>query len=130
MAIPSAYLPSNYADVDGTMTLRSAYNYDAYLTTGSRTSDFKFISSYNDGTLPATQMSRKSSLGDDLFGPCDEKETSEVMLTYLLILIFNYFTWLCERTSGWKWLSCQTLSSLLVGMPSVFDTRDIAVPLR
>ncbi|KAF3838367.1 hypothetical protein F7725_010135 [Dissostichus mawsoni] len=43
VAIPSAYLPPNYADVDGTGTLRSAYNYDAYLTTGSRTSDFKFI---------------------------------------------------------------------------------------
>ncbi|KAF3838384.1 hypothetical protein F7725_010152 [Dissostichus mawsoni] len=42
VAIPSAYLPSNYADVDGTGTLRSAYNYDAYLTTGSRTSDFKY----------------------------------------------------------------------------------------
>uniref|UniRef100_A0A8C9XF71 Cadherin domain-containing protein n=1 Tax=Sander lucioperca TaxID=283035 RepID=A0A8C9XF71_SANLU len=42
VAIPSAYLPPNYADVDGTGTLRSAYNYDAYLTTGSRTSDFKF----------------------------------------------------------------------------------------
>ncbi|KAF3838381.1 hypothetical protein F7725_010149 [Dissostichus mawsoni] len=33
VAIPSAYLPPNYADVDGTGTLRSAYNYDAYLTT-------------------------------------------------------------------------------------------------
>uniref|UniRef100_A0A672YJE6 Cadherin domain-containing protein n=1 Tax=Sphaeramia orbicularis TaxID=375764 RepID=A0A672YJE6_9TELE len=40
VAIPSAYLPPNYADVDGTGTLRSTYNYDAYLTTGSRTSDF------------------------------------------------------------------------------------------
>uniref|UniRef100_A0A672FTP1 Cadherin domain-containing protein n=1 Tax=Salarias fasciatus TaxID=181472 RepID=A0A672FTP1_SALFA len=43
VAIPSAYLPPNYADVDGTGTLRSTYNYDAYLTTGSRTSDFKFL---------------------------------------------------------------------------------------
>uniref|UniRef100_A0AAZ1XI77 Cadherin domain-containing protein n=1 Tax=Oreochromis aureus TaxID=47969 RepID=A0AAZ1XI77_OREAU len=43
VAIPSGYLPPNYADVDGTGTLRSTYNYDAYLTTGSRTSDFKFI---------------------------------------------------------------------------------------
>ncbi len=31
----------------------SSYNYDAYLTTGSRTSDFKFVSSYNENTLPA-----------------------------------------------------------------------------
>uniref|UniRef100_A0A4W6BZP7 Cadherin domain-containing protein n=1 Tax=Lates calcarifer TaxID=8187 RepID=A0A4W6BZP7_LATCA len=52
VAIPSAYLPPNYADVDGTGTLRSTYNYDAYLTTGSRTSDFKFVTSYNDNTLP------------------------------------------------------------------------------
>uniref|UniRef100_A0A8C5DKR5 Cadherin domain-containing protein n=1 Tax=Gouania willdenowi TaxID=441366 RepID=A0A8C5DKR5_GOUWI len=42
VTIPGAYLPPNYADVDGTGTLRSTYNYDAYLTTGSRTSDFKF----------------------------------------------------------------------------------------
>uniref|UniRef100_A0A8C5BX61 Cadherin domain-containing protein n=1 Tax=Gadus morhua TaxID=8049 RepID=A0A8C5BX61_GADMO len=42
VAIPSAYLPPHYAEVDGMATLRSAYNYDGYLTTGSRTSDFKF----------------------------------------------------------------------------------------
>ncbi|XP_052422901.1 protocadherin beta-7-like [Carassius gibelio] len=53
VAIPSAYLPPNYAEVDGAGTLRSSYNYDAYLTTGSRTSDFKFVSSYNENTLPA-----------------------------------------------------------------------------
>ncbi|XP_056592763.1 protocadherin beta-7-like isoform X25 [Triplophysa dalaica] len=53
VAVPSAYLPPNYADVDGAGTLRSTYNYDAYLTTGSRTSDFKFVRSYNDNTLPA-----------------------------------------------------------------------------
>uniref|UniRef100_A0A8C6T518 Cadherin domain-containing protein n=1 Tax=Neogobius melanostomus TaxID=47308 RepID=A0A8C6T518_9GOBI len=51
VAIPSGYLPPNYADVDGTGTLRSTYNYDGYMTTGSRTSDFKFVSSYNDNTL-------------------------------------------------------------------------------
>ncbi|XP_036846235.1 protocadherin gamma-A12 isoform X43 [Oncorhynchus mykiss] len=55
VAIPSAYLPPNYAEVDGAGTLRSSYNYDAYLTTGSRTSDFKFVRSYNDSTLPADQ---------------------------------------------------------------------------
>ncbi|KAG7262011.1 hypothetical protein CRUP_009008 [Coryphaenoides rupestris] len=60
VAIPSSYLPPNYADVDGTGTLRSAYNYDAYLTTGSRTSDFKFVTSYNDNTLPADQTLRKN----------------------------------------------------------------------
>ncbi|XP_056238414.1 protocadherin gamma-A12-like [Seriola aureovittata] len=59
VAIPSAYLPPNYADVDGTGTLRSTYNYDAYLTTGSKTSDFKFVTSYNDNTLPADQTLKK-----------------------------------------------------------------------
>ncbi|TRY71397.1 hypothetical protein DNTS_003448, partial [Danionella cerebrum] len=59
VAVPSAYLPPNYADVDGAATLRSSYNYDAYLTTGSRTSDFKFVRSYNDSTLPAEGTLRK-----------------------------------------------------------------------
>ncbi|XP_056103587.1 putative protocadherin beta-18 [Rhinichthys klamathensis goyatoka] len=53
VAVPSAYLPPNYAEGDGAGTLRSSYNYDAYLTTGSRTSDFKFVRSYNENTLPA-----------------------------------------------------------------------------
>ncbi|XP_067112839.1 protocadherin gamma-A4-like [Osmerus mordax] len=60
VAIPSAYFPPNYAEVDGTGTLRSSYNYDAYLTTGSRTSDFKFVRSYNDNTLPAEMTLQKS----------------------------------------------------------------------
>ncbi|XP_061786548.1 protocadherin beta-16-like [Nerophis lumbriciformis] len=77
VAMPSAYLPPNYADVDGTGTLRSTYNYDAYLTTGSRTSDFKFVSSYNDNTLPADQTLRKSpSDFDEMFG--DTKDSPEV----------------------------------------------------
>ncbi|XP_056294841.1 protocadherin beta-15-like [Pseudoliparis swirei] len=74
VAIPSAYLPPNYADVDGAGTLRSAYNYDAYLTTGSRTSDFKFVSSYNDNTLPADQTLRKSP--SDFADPFDDIEPS------------------------------------------------------
>ncbi|XP_059401416.1 protocadherin beta-16-like isoform X8 [Carassius carassius] len=53
VAVPNAYLPPNYAEVDGAGTLRSSYNYDTYLTTGSRTSDFRFIRSYNENTLPA-----------------------------------------------------------------------------
>ncbi|XP_048088470.1 protocadherin beta-16-like isoform X40 [Alosa alosa] len=60
VAIPSAYLPPNYADVDGTGTLRSAYNYDAYMTTGSRTSEFKFVTSYNDNTLPSGTTLKRS----------------------------------------------------------------------
>ncbi|XP_067454500.1 protocadherin gamma-A4-like [Thunnus thynnus] len=74
VAIPSAYLPPNYADVDGTGTLRSTYNYDAYLTTGSRTSDFKFVSSYNDNTLPADQTLRKSP--SDFADPFQDLEAS------------------------------------------------------
>ncbi|XP_062870732.1 protocadherin beta-16-like [Trichomycterus rosablanca] len=54
VAIPSAYLPPNYAEVEGAGTLRSSYNYDGYLTTGSRTSDFKFVTSYNDNTFSGT----------------------------------------------------------------------------
>ncbi|XP_061090033.1 protocadherin beta-16-like [Conger conger] len=53
VAIPSAYFPPNYGEVDATGTLRSSYNYDTYLTAGSRTSDFKFMSSSNDATMPA-----------------------------------------------------------------------------
>ncbi|XP_064875210.1 protocadherin gamma-A11-like [Oncorhynchus nerka] len=60
VTIPSAYLPPNYADVDGAGTLRSTYNYDTYLTTGSRSSDFKFVRSYNDNTLPTDQTLRKT----------------------------------------------------------------------
>ncbi|XP_030223909.1 protocadherin beta-15-like [Gadus morhua] len=72
VAIPSSYLPPNYADVDGTGTLRSTYNYDAYLTTGSRTSDFKFLTSYNDNTLPADQTLRKNPTDfGEVFGDLD-----------------------------------------------------------
>ncbi|XP_019730253.1 uncharacterized protein LOC109518676 [Hippocampus comes] len=76
VAIPGTYLPPNYADVDGTGTLRSTYNYDAYLTTGSRTSDFKFVSSYNDNTLPADQTLRKnpSDFVDELHDSFDPLE--------------------------------------------------------
>uniref|UniRef100_A0A3B1IQI3 Cadherin domain-containing protein n=1 Tax=Astyanax mexicanus TaxID=7994 RepID=A0A3B1IQI3_ASTMX len=42
------------------------YNYDAYLTTGSRTSDFKFVSSYNDRTLPADLTLKKGKSVEDM----------------------------------------------------------------
>ncbi|KAG7262009.1 hypothetical protein CRUP_009006 [Coryphaenoides rupestris] len=72
VAIPSAYLPPNYADVDGSGTLRSTYNYDAYLTTGSRTSDFKFARSYNDNTLLADQTLVKRPIDfDEAFGDAE-----------------------------------------------------------
>ncbi|KAG7457250.1 protocadherin beta-16-like [Solea senegalensis] len=89
VAIPSAYLPPNYADVDGTGTLRSTYNYDTYLTTGSRTSDFKFVTSYNDNTLPADQTLRKSP--SDFADPFEDFETSEVgALKYMAHLLFRF----------------------------------------
>ncbi|XP_057205179.1 protocadherin beta-15-like isoform X14 [Triplophysa rosa] len=69
VAIPSAYLPPNYAEVEGAGTLRSTYNYDAYLTTGSRTSDFKFVRSYNEDTLTGGMTLKKTpSAVDDLEG--------------------------------------------------------------
>ncbi|XP_053180404.1 protocadherin beta-16-like [Scomber japonicus] len=93
VAIPSAYLPPNYADVDPTGTLRSTYNYDAYLTTGSRTSDFNFVSSYNDNTLPADQTLRKSpSDFADVFG--DSNGSPEVGTDHslcLLLLLFSLY---------------------------------------
>ncbi|XP_049325020.1 protocadherin beta-16-like [Astyanax mexicanus] len=80
VAIPSAYLPPNYAEVEGAGTLRSSYNYDAYLTTGSRTSDFKFVRSYNDNTLPAECTLRKSPDYSNIISFTDACETLEVSL--------------------------------------------------
>ncbi|XP_035265755.1 protocadherin gamma-A11-like isoform X37 [Anguilla anguilla] len=68
VAIPSGYFP---AEVDATGTLRSSYNYDTYLTTGSRTSDFKFVRSFNDITLPIDQTLRKPN------GTTDAKDSTE-----------------------------------------------------
>ncbi len=93
VAIPSAYLPPNYAEVEGAGTLRSTYNYDAYLTTGSRTSDFKFIRSYNDGTLTADlTLKNTQSAVDDLEGlDAEVNESFQVGLTKYLFtnLFFN-----------------------------------------
>ncbi|XP_053501601.1 putative protocadherin beta-18 isoform X23 [Ictalurus furcatus] len=77
VAIPSAYLPPNYAEVEGAGTLRSSYNYDTYLTTGSRTSDFKFITSYNDSTLSAggtLKMGQNETLAASLITLNNEDE--------------------------------------------------------
>uniref|UniRef100_A0A3B3D175 Cadherin domain-containing protein n=1 Tax=Oryzias melastigma TaxID=30732 RepID=A0A3B3D175_ORYME len=89
VAIPSGYLPPNYADVDGTGTLRSAYNYDAYLTTGSRTSDFKFVSSYNDNTLPADQTLRKSPT--DFLEAFDDSTDASQVGTHAMLWTFYIF---------------------------------------
>ncbi|RXN25633.1 protocadherin beta-16-like protein [Labeo rohita] len=87
VAIPSAYLPPNYAEVEGAGTLRSTYNYDAYLTTGSRTSDFKFVRSYNEGTLTADLTLKKTqSAVDDLEGL--DAEVNNSFQTWFLKMIF------------------------------------------
>ncbi|KAF7650167.1 hypothetical protein LDENG_00130230 [Lucifuga dentata] len=85
-----AYLPPDYADVDGTGTLRSTYNYDAYLTTGSRTSDFKFMPSYNDNTLPADQTLRKTPADfAEAFGdPEGCPETTKTQITETEVMSF------------------------------------------
>ncbi len=82
VAVPSAYLPPNYAEVDGAGTLRSSYNYDAYLTTGSRTSDFKFVSSYNENTLPAGGTLIRSDIDSNVLRLSDEGEFSEVNICF------------------------------------------------
>uniref|UniRef100_A0A4W4ES60 Cadherin domain-containing protein n=1 Tax=Electrophorus electricus TaxID=8005 RepID=A0A4W4ES60_ELEEL len=86
VAIPSMYLPPNYAEVEGAGTLCSSSNYDTYLTTGSHTSDFKFVSSYNENTLPANQTLK--------FGQNEPFGTSSVNLNRTadadaIILIFH-----------------------------------------
>ncbi|XP_030621297.1 protocadherin Fat 4-like [Chanos chanos] len=81
VGIPSSYLPPNYAEAEGAGTLRSTYNFDAYLTTGSRTSDFKFVRSYNDCTLSADLSVKKTPSADKcLDGLLDISDDSEQVL--------------------------------------------------
>ncbi|KAL2094508.1 hypothetical protein ACEWY4_009227 [Coilia grayii] len=98
VAIPSAYLPPNYADVDGTGTLRSTYNYDAYMTTGSRTSDFKFVTSYNDNTLPSGATLKRSP-GDNSeclnFTSLDFTENASKCST--LVNKYLFYTLCCKQ---------------------------------
>ncbi|XP_031427764.1 protocadherin beta-16-like [Clupea harengus] len=94
VAIPSAYLPPNYADVDGTGTLRSTYNYDAYMTTGSRTSDFKFVTSYNDNTLPSGTTLKRSPVDNSdclNFSSLDFTENGSKFST-----LVNYLNTFCK----------------------------------
>lgn len=91
VAVPSAYLPPNYADVDGTGTMRSCYNYDAYLTTGSRTSDFKFVRSYNEGTLPADlTFSESPPAFKDHSTSVNDAEVSSPVRQIVLLLSRSY----------------------------------------
>ncbi|KAI4884722.1 hypothetical protein NFI96_024914 [Prochilodus magdalenae] len=125
VAIPSAYLPPNYAEVEGAGTLRSSYNYDAYLTTGSRTSDFKFVRSYNDSTLPAT-LTLKKDLNDTLDcgsligSPSGDSEvpalapcSGSVCARVGGISIKSLQTPLCAVSMGWRRLSSALLLALL-----------------
>ncbi|XP_030621291.1 protocadherin beta-15-like [Chanos chanos] len=81
VAIPSSYLPPNYAEMDGG-TLHSAYNYDTYLTTGSRTSDFKFVTSYKDGTLPAEPYLKKVLSAGNVFGDLGGESADSFQVGY------------------------------------------------
>ncbi|XP_076876889.1 protocadherin beta-7-like [Brachyhypopomus gauderio] len=98
VTIPSAYLPPNYAEVEGAGTLRSSYNYDTYLTTGSRTSDFKFITSYNDNTLPSVQTLNRIQNQNDPFEEnsfivaSSDSEPSASPLMNLRLIILYVFT--------------------------------------
>ncbi|XP_062870801.1 protocadherin beta-16-like [Trichomycterus rosablanca] len=78
VTIPSAYLPPNYAEVEGAGTLRSSYNYDGYLTTGSRTSDFKFVTSYNDNMLTGLGTLKKSPDNSNIINLSDVADAFEV----------------------------------------------------
>ncbi|XP_030648033.1 protocadherin gamma-A12-like, partial [Chanos chanos] len=79
VAIPSTHFPPTYAEMEGPGTLRSSYNYDTYLSTGSRTSDFKFLASYKENMLSADHTLRKTSTDMiSLSGECLSGESSEV----------------------------------------------------
>ncbi|XP_035391631.1 protocadherin beta-16-like [Electrophorus electricus] len=94
VAIPSAYLPPNYAEVEGAGTLRSSYNYDTYLTTGSRTSDFKFVGSHNENTLSYSQTLKKipnDYLEENVITLNRTSETDEVSLPFPLTKIVMLF---------------------------------------
>uniref|UniRef100_A0A671QDV6 Cadherin domain-containing protein n=1 Tax=Sinocyclocheilus anshuiensis TaxID=1608454 RepID=A0A671QDV6_9TELE len=94
VAVPSAYLPPNYAEVDGAGTLRSSYKYDAYLTTGSRTSDFKFVSSYNENTLPAGGTLKKEHnfhFGSSMITIDVTENEDEVREALLFCTVFLHF---------------------------------------
>ncbi|XP_030648027.1 protocadherin beta-16-like [Chanos chanos] len=79
VAIPSTHFPPNYAEVDGAGTLRSSYNYDTYLTTGSRTSDFKFVTCYNENSLPIVSTLRKGNEGDVHCSLMDLRDSEEIL---------------------------------------------------
>uniref|UniRef100_A0A672TDT9 Cadherin domain-containing protein n=1 Tax=Sinocyclocheilus grahami TaxID=75366 RepID=A0A672TDT9_SINGR len=94
VAVPSTYLPPNYAEVDEAGTLRSSYNYDAYLTTGSRTSDFKFVSSYNENTLPAGGTLKKEhnfQFGSSMITIDVTENEDEVREALLFCTVFLHF---------------------------------------
>ncbi|XP_062870803.1 protocadherin beta-16-like [Trichomycterus rosablanca] len=92
VTIPSAYLPPNYAEVEGAGTLRSSYNYDGYLTTGSRTSDFKFIT-YNDCTSTSGTL-KKSPDDSNIISFFDSSDSQKVwfMVFYNTCTLFCFYS--------------------------------------
>uniref|UniRef100_A0A8C9R665 Cadherin domain-containing protein n=1 Tax=Scleropages formosus TaxID=113540 RepID=A0A8C9R665_SCLFO len=93
VAIPSAYFPPGYAEVDGTGTLRSSYNYDTYLTTGSRTSDFKFVRSLDDNTITDHTMTRKTVAAEEstsiLSELCDSNEVRYIYFLQSFMTVYS-----------------------------------------
>uniref|UniRef100_A0A0E9UNI9 Uncharacterized protein n=1 Tax=Anguilla anguilla TaxID=7936 RepID=A0A0E9UNI9_ANGAN len=71
--------------MEGAETLRSSYNYDTYLTTGSRTSDFKFARSYNDCTTLVDQTLKRSP------GGTEDNEISEPSSKWATLGKYMYF---------------------------------------
>ncbi|XP_030648022.1 protocadherin gamma-A11-like [Chanos chanos] len=99
VAIPSGYLPKNYAEFDG--TLRSSCNYDAYLTTGSRTSDFKFLSSYNENTMLTDQtlkMNTNCPIGKSELCPGVVEESVEFPETAQSVALDQHSVRVCHCT--------------------------------
>uniref|UniRef100_A0A3B4WHI4 Cadherin domain-containing protein n=1 Tax=Seriola lalandi dorsalis TaxID=1841481 RepID=A0A3B4WHI4_SERLL len=133
VAIPSAYLPPNYADVDGTGTLRSTYNYDAYLTTGSRTSDFKFVTSYNDNTLPADQTLKKRPT--DFADPFEDLGASvEVGNVQCISLVFDLLAYYIFPVTSEKETEYDSLKkidlavNIIVGATSFLNQINLSRP--
>ncbi|XP_063060193.1 protocadherin beta-16-like [Engraulis encrasicolus] len=115
VAIPSAYLPPNYADVDGTGTLRSTYNYDAYMTTGSRTSDFKFVTSYNDNTMPAGTLKKSPNDNSNCLDFFEETSTCStlVMNSHCLLIFCGFSTSLIYGVLKMSSLNVPALANLI-----------------
>ncbi|GAA6096258.1 uncharacterized protein LOC113650345, partial [Tachysurus ichikawai] len=127
VAIPSAYLPPNYAEVEGAGTLRSSYNYDTYLTTGSRTSDFKFITSYNDSTLAAGGTLKKSPDDSNMINLSDAGESLEILIfntvydrktIHISLHSSRIRSFIMEYPGCFAWCFLFGITSILLSLPT------------